>query len=252
VTRSDDPHGARPGTGHGLGPRRTRWRPVGARPPNAGAPTSHDRTLTPIAPKPQTPVELPIAGRRPERRDAAINRARILEVARRLLEEEGFESVTLERVADEAGVGKGTVYRRFGDWSGLTAALLEENVRALQDAFLQGPPPLGPGAAAADRLLAFFDAYLAWVNADLEIALAAEVTAPDTFSAVAASLILHIRSLLRELAPESDDLALATIILGAVAPVVVRRLCEQEVGLAQQQAETHRMLRGVVSARLTE
>jgi hypothetical protein len=62
-----------------------------------------------------------------------------------------------------------------------------------------------------------------------------EVTAPDTFSAVAASLILHIRSLLRELAPESDDLALATIILGAVAPVVVRRLCEQEVELAQQQ-----------------
>jgi hypothetical protein len=58
--------------------------------------------------------------------------------------------------------------------------------------------------------------------------------------------------MIRELTPESDDLALATIILGAVAPVVVRRLCEQEVGLAQQQAETHRMLRGLVSARLSE
>ena len=159
--------------------------------------------------------------------------------------------MSIERVADQAGVGKGTVYRRFGDWSGLTAALLEDGVRELQDAFLQGPPPLGPGAAAGDRLLAFFDAYLAWVNADLEIALAAEVAAPTTFSAVAASFILHLRSLLRELVPESDDLALATIILGAVAPVVVARLCGQEVGLSDQQAEARRMLRGVVGARLS-
>jgi hypothetical protein len=72
------------------------------------------------------------------------------------------------------------------------------------------------------------------------------VAAPTTFSAVAASFILHIRSLLRELAPESDDLALATIILGAVAPVVVARLLNQDVALAEQQDEAHRMLRGLV------
>jgi AcrR family transcriptional regulator len=227
--------------------RRAHWREA----PNAGGPhASDDRRLTAMAPKRPTPDALPIAGRRPERRDAAINRARILEAARRLLEKEGFDSVSLERVAEEAGVGKGTVYRRFGDWSGLTAALLEENARPLQDAFTQGPPPLGPGAAAGNRLLAFFDAYLAWVNAHLEIALAAEVAAPATFSEVAASLILHIRSLLRELAPESDDLALATIVLGAVAPVVVARLRRQNLGLARQQAEAQRMLRGVVGARL--
>jgi AcrR family transcriptional regulator len=202
-----------------------------------------------MKPKSHSPQAASAAEGRPERRDAAINRVRILTAGRRVLEEEGFAAVSLERVAELAGVGKATVYRRFGDWSGLTAALLEENARTLQIAFLSGPPPLGPGAPAGDRLVAFFDAYLAWVNTNIEIALAAEVAAPATFSVVAASFIVHIRSLLRELAPESDDQALATIILGALAPIVVRRLREQGVGLAEQQAEAKRMLRGVVSDR---
>ena len=53
------------------------------------------------------------------------------------------------------GVGKGTLFRRFGDRAGLARALLDESERRLQDGFLHGPPPLGPGAPPRARLKAF-------------------------------------------------------------------------------------------------
>jgi AcrR family transcriptional regulator len=52
----------------------------------------------------------------------------------------------MDAVAAEAGVGKGTLFRRFGDRAGLAVALLDERERDLQAAVLSGPPPLGPGA----------------------------------------------------------------------------------------------------------
>lgn len=193
-------------------------------------------------------VLLPIAGAPTERRDAAANRARILEVGRRLLEEEGFDAVSVDRIAAEAGVGKGTVFRRFGDRAGLTAALLDDQVRELQDAFLSGPPPLGPGAPAAARLEAFLDAYLEWMNRDLDLALAAELAAPTTVSAIAGSLILHIRGLVKELDPDADDLGVATILLGSVAPIVVAHLRDRGIELTAQQASVRSILRGLTRA----
>jgi AcrR family transcriptional regulator len=98
-----------------------------------------------------------------ERADAARNRRRILDAAARLFGELGVDGVSLDAVAAAAGVGKGTVFRRFGDRSGLAAALLDERERALQEAILSGPPPLGPGAPPAARAAAFTRAYLDYV-----------------------------------------------------------------------------------------
>src|ERR687891_1118034 len=103
--------------------------------------------------------ELPVADRpRPERADAARNRARVLEAARRLFAERGVEAVTMADVARAAGVAKGTVFHRFGDRSGLALALLDEHERELQERVLRGPPPLGPGAPTRERLVAFLGA----------------------------------------------------------------------------------------------
>ena len=55
----------------------------------------------------------------------------------------------MQDVACAAGVGMGTMYRRFGDRAGLTFALLSERHRAFQEQLLRGAPPLGPGAPAA-------------------------------------------------------------------------------------------------------
>lgn len=180
-----------------------------------------------------------------ERRDAAANRARILLVARRVLREEGPAAASIDRIALEAGVGKGTIFRRFGDRAGLTAALLDDNMRAFQDGFLSGPPPLGPGAPAAERLEAFVDALLVLIDEDLEIALAAEEAAPATVGAVAGVLTLHVRALLIEIDPRLDADVVATLLLGALGPPVVARLRARGADLGAQQDAARAVLRGL-------
>jgi AcrR family transcriptional regulator len=64
---------------------------------------------------------------RPLRRDAERNRTRILEAARDAFAEEGL-SVTLDEIARRAGVGVGTVYRRFPDKEQLVEALFEDRI----------------------------------------------------------------------------------------------------------------------------
>jgi AcrR family transcriptional regulator len=64
---------------------------------------------------------------RPLRRDAERNRQRILAAAARVFTERGLDA-TLDEVARAAGVGVGTVYRRFPDKEALVAALFRERI----------------------------------------------------------------------------------------------------------------------------
>jgi AcrR family transcriptional regulator len=125
----------------------------------------------------QMSSDLPIAVR-PERADAARNRRRILDAARELFGRHGVDGVSLERVAAEAGVSKATLFRRFGDRQALFLALLDEHERELQDALIAGPPPLGPGAPAGERLHAFVDALLQLSLDHREFLLASETARP--------------------------------------------------------------------------
>jgi AcrR family transcriptional regulator len=108
-----------------------------------------------------------------ERGDAARNRALLLDAARRLIAERGADAVSMDDIAAAAGVGKGTVFRRFGSRAGLMMVLLDEDERASQQAFLFGPPPLGPGAEPLDRLLAFGRDRLRFTHAHHELLSAA-------------------------------------------------------------------------------
>ena len=65
---------------------------------------------------------------RPLRRDAERNRQRILDAAGELFAERGL-GVTLDDIAHHAGVGVGTVYRRFPDKELLIDALFEQRSR---------------------------------------------------------------------------------------------------------------------------
>jgi AcrR family transcriptional regulator len=113
-----------------------------------------------------------------ERADAARNRTKVLAAADELFRRNGVAAVSMDDVAAAAGVGKGTLYRRFGDKSGLAAALLDERESELQAAILSGPPPLGPGAPPADRLAAFVSAYLAYVDAHLDLVALSQTASP--------------------------------------------------------------------------
>jgi AcrR family transcriptional regulator len=105
---------------------------------------------------PMEPLELPVRGAPNERADAARNRDRIICAAARLIEENGGSlEVSMDAIAAAAGVGKGTLFRRFGDRAGLLRALLDEHETAFQEACIRGEAPLGPGAPPAERLAAF-------------------------------------------------------------------------------------------------
>ncbi len=82
----------------------------------------------------------------PERRDAARNRRALLDAAAELMGGCGVEALTMDAVAAKAGVGKGTVFRRFGSREGLMASLLNHREEEWQAGVISGPPPLGPGA----------------------------------------------------------------------------------------------------------
>ena len=119
----------------------------------------------------------PSTSDRPLRRDAERNRLRILAAAREAFAEEGL-SVTLDAIAQRAGVGVGTVYRRFGDRGGLLYALLDEGEREFQAAFLSGPPPLGPGAPPAARVRAFLHACVDLLESEGDLHAYAEAQSP--------------------------------------------------------------------------
>jgi AcrR family transcriptional regulator len=78
---------------------------------------------------------------RPLRRDAELNRQRILTAAREVFAERGLEA-TLDEVARRAGLGVGTVYRRFPNKQTLVEALFEDafgRVLALTERALENP-----------------------------------------------------------------------------------------------------------------
>jgi AcrR family transcriptional regulator len=168
--------------------------------------------------------ELPVAGRAPrERRDAARNRKAVLAAAKRLFEREGPAAVSMERVAEEAGVGKGTIYRRFGDRASLATALLDDSERELQESLIRGPPPLGPGAPPAERLVAFGHAWIDVLGRRGDIVLASEHGPVGTRfrSAVYASHRAHLVLLLREVRPDADAEYLADALLAALGSELV-------------------------------
>jgi AcrR family transcriptional regulator len=191
---------------------------------------------------------LPLAGQRRERADAAANRVRILDATRQVLDERGAEGITIDAVAERAGVGKGTVFRRFGDRSGLFQALLDEHLRVFQDAFMFGAPPLGPGAPPQDRLAAFLEGLLEMEDGQLELILALE---RDRWKAPIGGYVvlsLHAENLVREISPQLDAPTLAQLLLNAVNVNVVRQL-RQEAGLslAAIQASARTLVAGLSS-----
>lgn len=147
-----------------------------------------------------------------ERADAARNRIAVLEAAARLFAEQGVEAVSMDQVAAAAGVGKGTLFRRFGDKSGLAAALLDAREHVLQEAVLHGPPPLGPGAPAGERLAAFLNAYLDYLLEHLALVRMSETATPGARYRIGAYRFWHRHvAILLATAPDPDHAAHALL-----------------------------------------
>lgn len=159
-----------------------------------------------------------------ERADAARNRAKILGAAERLFAERGVEGVGMDEVASAAGVGVGTLYRRFGDRAGLATALLGDREAQLQEAVLRGRAPLGPDAPPADRLRAFLCALVDLLEAHLDLYVLAETGdgAARYRSGLYAFYRLHITVVLRAARPDLDEGQAGVLADALLAPLDAR------------------------------
>jgi AcrR family transcriptional regulator len=174
------------------------------------------------------PIPLPLlGGPPPERSDAARNREALLAAAQELIDQGGVEGVTTDAVAARAGVGKGTVFRRFESREGLMAALLNRSETQFQAAILSGPPPLGPGAAPMDRLLAFGRARLELNRVHGALIIAAGRAGARSYAAVSFTA-MHVRYLLRELGVHGDIPFLATALLAPLEVPILEQQVEVE------------------------
>jgi AcrR family transcriptional regulator len=93
---------------------------------------------------------------RPLRRDASRNRDRLLQAARELFAERGLD-VPMDDIADRAGVGVGTAYRRFANRDEIIDALFEDRMAdyvALAEAALAEPDPWAGLVTFLERSLA--------------------------------------------------------------------------------------------------
>ena len=146
--------------------------------------------------------------------------------AERLFADRGIEQVSMESIARAAGVGKGTLYRRFGDRGGVALALLDEHERRLQEAVVRGRSPLGPGAAPLVRLQAFLDALVALVERHTDLIVASETAnAGRRFgSPVYGAWHQHVRLLLEQAAPHVDADLYAHALLSLAGGELYRHL----------------------------
>ncbi|MEU8132008.1 TetR/AcrR family transcriptional regulator [Streptodolium elevatio] len=169
--------------------------------------------------------DLPLAGEpQPrERADAARNRARVLAAAERLFAERDPATVTMDDIAKAAGIGRGTLYRRYPDRVSIARALLDEHERALQEKLMRGPAPLGPEpeTSPAERLAAFYAAMVDMLETHVHLLLGAETGAARYTTGAYAFWRLHVRHLAQQAGAEDAD-TLADLLLAPLAPELYR------------------------------
>ena len=122
----------------------------------------------------------------------------------------------MDALAERAGRGKGTVFRRFGTRAGIFQALLDDDERAFQEQVLSGPPPLGPGAPPLDRLIAYGRARVSFLIENRDIARAAlDGSQPIPAGSETPISQLHIRVLLGQMHLGAADLDVLAVQLTA-------------------------------------
>lgn len=167
-----------------------------------------------------------------ERADAARNRAKILAAAAELFTTRDPRTVTMDDIAKAAGVGRGTLYRRYPDTGAIAVALLDKHERVIQEQLLGGAPPLGPGAPPAERLAAFYAVMVELLDAHADLVLGAESGGARFATGAYGFWAAHVRALLVESGVTQPD-SLVDVLLAPLAAEVYRQQRERGLSSAQ-------------------
>jgi AcrR family transcriptional regulator len=139
-------------------------------------------------------------------------RARLLEAGRRLFGAEGFAATTTRRIAEEAGVGAGTLFNYFPTKEALGLAILGQAARAAEDESARGP---GSARSLEEELfhllavlLRHWEPYRAWVPEALEGSLSplrAAAADADSADDLRRRYLERVEALLAEAGRRPDD-----------------------------------------------
>lgn len=185
------------------------------------------------------------------RRDASANRERVLAAARRLFAERG-QAVTMEEVAAEAGVGKGTLYRRYPNRAALAEAVLDALARDFQADSLGGFGEEGRALGALGRLDLFLERACAFAEGHPDLLCLTRDGGTGAYRSAPGYLWQRqvIRALLREAelsgeCPPQDLDYLPDAILALLDPLLLRH---QRDGVGLDQARIVAGLRALARA----
>ena len=113
-------------------------------------------------------------------------RAAVLDAAMRLFSEQGFDAVSMDQIAQSAGVSKLTVYSHFGDKEGLLSAVVRSYCEQEMPLELFEP---SPEVRLRPRLLAIAQAFYAMISCPQAIAGHRMLCAPNAMTPHLAQLI---------------------------------------------------------------
>jgi AcrR family transcriptional regulator len=184
-----------------------------------------------------------------ERADAARNRAKVLAAAAALFAGRDPRTVTMDDIAKAAGVGRGTLYRRYPDVRSIAVALLDAHERALQEQLLRGEPPLGPGASPGERLAAFYAAMVELLDTHAHLVLGAETGGARFRTGAYQFWATHVRALLIEAGVAEPD-SLVDALLAPLAAEVYRHQRERGLGSEQIASGLAKLAHGILEVRV--
>lgn len=113
-------------------------------------------------------TDLPDDPGRREQRDSEYHR-RILAATRRLLERGGVETITMYQIAQEAGIGQGTLYRRYEHPGQICSELLRTSTEQFLDSLEAGLSATGEASSALDQLYGLICKLIDYVDDKAEL-----------------------------------------------------------------------------------
>jgi AcrR family transcriptional regulator len=198
---------------------------------------------------------------RHERSDAAENRRRILREAERLFAELGVDAVAMQDIARAAGVGQGTLYRRFANKGELCLAMLDTQMADFQnEVFSHLRIMSGRGEAKSAQLAWFFDALIHFAERHAPMLCAArrEASAPVAVTQDSSPFVwqrLTVVGLLqggmarREFRADIDAQATAELLLAMLFPPTFQTLRANDISLERISAAVRQIIEGLRARR---
>lgn len=185
-----------------------------------------------------------------ERVDAAHNRQLILQVAKQLFSERGVEVVTMGEIAQGAGIGKGTLYRRFANKGELCLALMDEKLRHFQNEVLGILRQMAEqGRSYEDRIVAFLGRLVPFTLENLpylvEVQAAQLTTSGERFDFPHVWQWLTLEGLLRQAQQVGDLSAELDLPYLAVALLSTLHVTALQIQLQQHHFSAERICTGL-------